>query len=53
MGLGPLITPLPTMHLAPPTSRFSPPIPRPPSIRPPHRKLFLINANGKLGSHIA
>lgn len=28
------------------------PIPRPPSIRPPHRKLFLINENGKLGPHI-
>ena len=33
---------------APPRS----PIPRPPSIRPPHRKLFLINENGKLGPHI-
>lgn len=37
----------------PPASRFSSPaIPRPPSLRPPHRKLFLINANGKLGPHI-
>lgn len=37
----------------PPASRFSSPaIPRPPSLRPPHRKLFLINENGKLGPHI-
>lgn len=36
-----------------PTSRFSSlAILRPPSIRPPHRKLFLINENGKLGPHI-
>lgn len=38
----------------PPTSRFSSlAVPRPPSLRPPHRKLFLINENGKLGPHIA
>lgn len=39
---------------APGSSPFPPrsPIPRPPSIRPPHRKLFLINENGKLGPHI-
>lgn len=48
--------PLPAMHLAvlPPPATASPhsPIPRPPCIRPPHRKLFLINENGKLGPHI-
>lgn len=38
----------PPPAVAPPRS----PIPRPPSIRPPHRKLFLINENGKLGPHI-
>lgn len=37
----------------PPPPRFSSlAIPRPPSIRPPHHKLFLINENGKLGPHI-
>lgn len=43
------------MHLAappPPPPAPRSPIPRPPSIRPPHRKLFLINENGKLGPHI-
>lgn len=42
------------MHLAAPyLPRFSSlAILRPPSIRPPHRKLFLINENGKLGPHI-
>lgn len=43
------------MHLASPPPPAAPPrspIPRPPSIRPPHRKLFLINENGKLGPHI-
>ncbi|ELK06731.1 Nuclear factor 1 X-type [Pteropus alecto] len=42
------------MHLAAPYfPRFSSlAILRPPSIRPPHRKLFLINENGKLGPHI-
>lgn len=38
---------------SPPPPRFSSlAIPRPPSIRPPHHKLFLINENGKLGPHI-
>lgn len=37
---------------APPPAFLHWPIPRPPCIRPPHRKLFLINENGKLGPHI-
>ena len=45
--------PQPCTWQPPPPSRFSSlAIPRPPSIRPPHRKLFLINENGKLGPHI-
>lgn len=52
-GLGlPGLSPQPCTW-QPPTSRFSSlAILRPPSIRPPHRKLFLINENGKLGPHI-
>lgn len=54
-GLRALHTPSPRQPCTwqPPTSCISSlAIPRPPSLRPPHRKLFLINENGKLGPHV-